>query len=216
MALMRQRFFDSRTLVNAQEFSPYLPQPLTSQYLPSPFSQFPQSPIPQFPQPPISQSRNNTRPSSRDDHACKISGVPPSRKVKCNLQKPSLEDMTALSLEILHHSEKLQSVLNSEILEVVSFVWETLVWYYLLTMVYHIGCVYRPSRKYADLPQLAINRRTDVIFQTRGHSRYFGYRKRRPWTCRIYGIDFFSLSYHYSLLCKCASFLEPSSSSLDI
>ena len=126
MALMRQRFFDSRTVVNAQEFSPYLPQSPTSQYLPSPFSQFPQSPIPQFPQSSIPQLRNNTRPSSRDDHACKISGVSLSRKVKCNLQKPSLEDMTALSLEILRHSEKLQSLLDSvddsEILEVVSFV----------------------------------------------------------------------------------------------
>ena len=99
----RQRSVDSRTntMVDS-ESSPYLSQ--------SPVS---------------SQLRNVTfHSSSRNDNTCKTS-VPLTRD-KCEAwkQTSSEENMAALSLDILRHTEILQSLLNSigdnEILESVS------------------------------------------------------------------------------------------------
>ena len=94
----RQQSFDFRTntMVNI-EVSPPLPQ--------SPFS-----------------PRDVTFPfSSRNEHSCKIPSVSLTREVKCEPQK---QDMTALSMAILCHAEKLQSLLHgvkdSEIPEIVS------------------------------------------------------------------------------------------------
>lgn len=100
ISFMRQRCFDSRTVINTQEFSPYIPQ--------SPFS----------------QCRNVTFSSLRNDHTYKRTSESLNRKVKGGAQKQTWENMTALSLDILRHTEKLQSLLNSaenaETLEVVS------------------------------------------------------------------------------------------------
>ena len=111
----RQRSPDSRTdsrttMVNTSEFSPYLPQ--------SPVS---------------SQLKNVTfLSSSRNDHTCNASEQ--LTRVKCEARKQtissSVENMTALSLDILRHTEILQSLLNSiednEILEIVSLLFLSL------------------------------------------------------------------------------------------
>ena len=107
----RQRSPDSRTdshtntLVNTSEFSQNLPQlPVSSQ---------------------LKNASVTFLSSSRNDDTCKISE--PLTQVKCEAQKQtssSGESMTALSLDILRHTEKLQSLLNgigdNEILEIVS------------------------------------------------------------------------------------------------
>ena len=107
----QQRSLDSRTdsrtdtMVNTSdlESSPYLPQ--------SPVS---------------SQLRNVTfLSSSRNDQTCKISVPPALTGVECEVRKQSSEEnMTALSLDVLRHTEILQSLLNSiedsEIRETVS------------------------------------------------------------------------------------------------
>jgi hypothetical protein len=102
---------DSRTLVNTSEFSPYLSQ--------SPVS---------------SQLKNVTfLSSSRSDHTCISGALTP---VKCEARKQtsggttSRENMIPLSLDILRHTEMLQSLLNSikdnEIQEIVSFLFLSL------------------------------------------------------------------------------------------
>ena len=109
-AFTRQRFLDSHsnTMVNISDSSPYLPQ--------SPVS---------------SQLRNVTfLSSSRNDLTCKINE--PLTRVKSEARKQSNgdgggENMTALSLDILRHTEILQSLLNSvednEIIEMVSCIY---------------------------------------------------------------------------------------------
>jgi hypothetical protein len=113
---IRQRSIDSHTnsrtnaMVNTSEFSPYLPQ--------SPVS---------------SQPRNVTfLSSSRNDHTCISELLTP---VKCEARKQtssgiSGENMIALSVDILRHTEMLQSLLDSiednEILEIVSLLFLSL------------------------------------------------------------------------------------------
>ncbi len=98
IASIRQRFLESRTntMINTLDISPSIPQ----------------SPTP-------SQFRNVTFPSSpRNDTFYKIPSVPLIQ------EEPREQNMTALSLDILRHMEKLQSLINSvkdsEILEIVS------------------------------------------------------------------------------------------------
>ena len=118
----QQRSLDSRTntMVNTSDLEscPYLPQ--------SPVS---------------SQLRNVTfLSSSRNDQTCKISV--PLTGVKCEARKQissSEENMTALSLDVLRHTEVLQSLLNSiednEIRETVSLLPR---WYYVILMKVYI------------------------------------------------------------------------------
>lgn len=94
-ASTRQRPLDSHTMVNTSEFSPYLHQ--------SPVS---------------SQLRSVTfLSSSRNDLTCKTSETP--TRDKCEARKQINTDggenlnMTALSLDILRHTEVLQSLLSS-------------------------------------------------------------------------------------------------------
>ena len=119
-AFTRQRSIDSRTesrtntIVNTSDFSPYLPQsPVSSQL-----------------------GKVTFLSSSRNDPTCKIS-EPVTRVINDEAPKESSggENRTALSLDILRHTEMLQSLLNSieenEILEIVSFFFVSLLSYYL-------------------------------------------------------------------------------------
>ena len=100
----RQRSFNSRsnTMVNTPEFSPY----------------FPQSPV-------SSQLRSVTfLSSSRNDLTCKMSEPIVQGGARKQTNSDCGEKITALSLDILRHTERLQSLLNSvednETLEIVS------------------------------------------------------------------------------------------------
>ena len=116
IAFTRQRSLESRTMGTATEFSLYFPQSPSSPIHPSPS---------QFHSVPLSHIRSATLPSSRNDHIIRIPSVPVTQKVKCDeSQERTRENLTALSLEIMRHAEKLKSLLNSakesEILEIVS------------------------------------------------------------------------------------------------
>jgi hypothetical protein len=143
IASVRQRFFESRTntMVNTPDISPSLPQ----------------SPIPY-------QLRNVTFPSSpRNDNFCKISTLPEIQ------EEPRKQNMTALSLDILRHMEKLQSLINSvkdnEILEIVrSFSLST--WFNIFLTVDHRKFI--PTRlKVRSFPHLSLSIHVLIVIQER-------------------------------------------------
>ena len=143
IAFTRQRSLESRTMGTATEFSLYFPQSPSSPVHPSPS---------QFHSVPLSQIRSATLPSSRNDHIIRIPSVPVvTQKVKCDeSQERTRENLTALSLEIMRHAEKLKSLLNSakdsEILEIVSrFLFSGFDLTFFPDGFYMIGNVYRPG-----------------------------------------------------------------------